>query len=174
MRLAASLERLSEHPLGEAIVSAAENKGLELMDVADFDAPSGLGVIGTVDGHRVRIGSSKFLVDAGIPIGDWGTRADGLRSAGATAVLIAVDNEIGGAIGIADPIRPTTPAAIQALVAQKLLVVMLTGDNRATAEAVAGKLGITEIEAEILPDQKAWVVERLRKQGRVVAMAGDG
>lgn len=174
LALAASLERLSEHPLGDAIVRAAEAKGLKLAEVADFDAPAGLGVTGSIEGKRVLIGSSKFLLDAGVPMDDWGQQADSLRSTGATAILVAVDNKVAGAIGIADPIRDTTPAALEALMAQGLQVVMLTGDNRVTAEAVARKLGIKQIEAEVLPDHKAAVVEKLRKQGRVVAMAGDG
>jgi Cu+-exporting ATPase len=174
LRLAASLERGSEHPLAAAIVAAAKEKGLTLADAADFDAPAGKGVIGKVDGRALAIGSGRFLAERGIDPGALAASADALRREGATVVFVAADGRPAGILGIADPVKETTPNAIHDLVAQGIRVVMLTGDNRTTAEAVAAKLGIKDVEAEVLPDHKAEAVARLKHEGRVVAMAGDG
>ncbi|MCL4765129.1 MAG: heavy metal translocating P-type ATPase [Hyphomicrobiaceae bacterium] len=174
LRLAASLERGSEHPLAAAIVAAAEERGLALSPVSDFDSPVGKGVIGTVDGRRIVIGSRRMMRDAGVESAALDTIAEELREDGASAVAMAVDGKPAGAIAIADPIKPTTPAAIRALQQAGIHVVMLTGDNATTARAVARKLGIDEVEAEVLPEEKSKVVEQLRGRGRVVAMAGDG
>jgi len=174
LRLAASLERASEHPLGAAIVAAAEKRGLGLSDIADFDSPTGKGVTGTVDGKRIRIGSASFLGEDGIDPQSAAEEADALRSDGATAIFISVDRELAGIIAISDPIKPTTPDAIAALHRDGVRIVMLTGDNRTTADAVAKSLGIDEVEAEVLPDRKSEIVARLKGEGHVVAMAGDG
>jgi P-type Cu+ transporter len=174
LRLAASLERSSQHPLGAAIVRAAKERGLPLADVQDFDAPAGKGVKGTVEDRKLIIGNLRILREAGIHVGGLGTEADGLRLEGATVVFVAVDGGAAGAIAIADPIKSTTPAAVTALRDAGIRVVMLTGDNATTAKAVAAKLGITEVEAEVLPEDKSRIVERLCSEGRVVAMAGDG
>jgi Cu+-exporting ATPase len=174
LRLAASLERSSEHPLAAAIVAAAKEKGLALADASDFDAPAGKGVVGSVLGRALTIGSASFLTEIGIDPKSLGSVADALRRDGATAVFVAVDGKPAGILGIADPVKATTPGAVRDLVAEGIRVVMLTGDNRTTAEAVAAKLGIKDVEAEVLPDRKADAVARLKLQGRVVAMAGDG
>jgi Cu+-exporting ATPase len=174
LRLAASVERGSEHPLGEAIVKAAEERGLGLADAYNFDAPAGKGVSGASDGRRVIIGNLRMMQEAGIDVGPTAAEADRLRSEGATAIFIAIDGSIAGVAGVADPIKATTPEALAALKADGIRVVMLTGDNAATAKAVARRLGIAEVEAEVLPADKSAVVEHLRKEGRVVAMAGDG
>jgi Cu+-exporting ATPase len=174
LRLAASVERGSQHPLGAAIVKAAEDRGLALADALDFEAPAGKGVSGTVDGRRVVIGNIRMMQEVGIEPGTLAAEAERLRDEGATAIYIAIDGRIACVAGIADPIKPTTPEALAALQADGIRVVMLTGDNAATANAVARMLGITEVEAEVLPEDKGKVVERLRKEGQVVAMAGDG
>jgi P-type Cu+ transporter len=174
LRLAASLERASEHPLAAAVVTAAEERKLRLGEAADFDSPAGKGVTGIVDGRKVALGNARFLAELGITTDALAADAEKLRLDGATAILVAVDGKAAGVIAIADPVKATTPAALQALRDAGLRIVMLTGDNRTTAEAVARKLGIAEIAAEVLPDQKAAVVEKLRREGRVVAMAGDG
>ncbi len=174
LRLAASLERSSEHPLASAVVAAAGEKGLALVDPTDFDAPAGKGVVGKVEGRAVAIGSAHFLGEIGIDASALAAEADALRREGATAVFVAVDGKPAGILGIADPIKATTPGAVRDLVAEGILVVMLTGDDRTTAEAVAAKLGIKDVEAEVLPDHKADAVARLKREGRVVAMAGDG
>ena len=174
LRLAAGLERGSEHPLAEAIVAAAGERGIELAEASDFDSPTGKGVTGTVDGRRIVIGNARFLTEEGVDVGALADRADALRGDGATAIFVGIDGEAAGIFAIADPVKPTTPEAIRALHGDGVRIVMLTGDNRTTAEAVARRLGIDEVEAEVLPDQKSAVVERLRREGRVVAMAGDG
>ena len=174
LRLAAAVERASEHPLAEAIVAAARQRGLSLPEVTDFDSPTGRGALGTVEGRHIVLGNARFLNEHGVASRAFAATAEEHRRNGATAIFVAVDGEIAGVIAIADPIKETTPAAVAALQAEGLRVVMLTGDNRTTAEAVAKRLGITEIEAEVLPHQKAAVVARLRAEGRVVAMAGDG
>jgi Cu+-exporting ATPase len=174
LRLAASLEQSSEHALAAAIVRAAADRGLTLARAEDFDAPAGKGVTGTIDGRRVDLGNATMMRTAGIDISSLETAADELRGDGATAIFAALDGKACGVIAIADPIKATTPNAVRALRDAGVRVVMLTGDNRRTAEAVARRLGIEEVEAEILPHDKGKVVERLRKEGRVVAMAGDG
>ncbi|RDD62050.1 heavy metal translocating P-type ATPase [Ferruginivarius sediminum] len=174
LRLAASLERGSEHPLAAAIVGAARERDLDLADAEDFDAPTGKGVTGTVDGRQVALGNTHLLKDLGIEAGDLGKRADELRGDGETVMFVAVDGKMAGLIGVADPIKETTPKAIEDLRNDGIRIVMLTGDNRRTAEAVARKLGIDEVEAEVLPQQKGEVVKKHRSEGRVVAMAGDG
>jgi Cu+-exporting ATPase len=174
LRLTASLERASEHPLGAAIVAAANKRGLNLSEPRDFDSPTGKGVIGTVEERRVLVGNAGFLAGGGIDTKALAAEADELRRDGATAIYVAIDGKPAGIIAIADPIKDTTPEAIAALHDAGVRIVMLTGDNRVTAEAVARKLGIDEVEAEVLPDRKSEIVARLRKEGRVVAMAGDG
>ena len=174
LRLAASVERASEHPLALAIVAAAEAQGLALAPVSDFDSPTGRGAQGTVDGRRVRLGNAKFLAEAGIDTAALDPAAEALRQDGATAIFMSLDDRVAGVIAIADPIKATTPEALQALRTEGIRVVMLTGDNRTTAQAVARKLGIDEVEAEVLPDQKSAVVKAHQAAGQVVAMAGDG
>lgn len=174
LRLVAGVERASEHPLATAIVNAATEAGLSIPDVADFDAPVGKGVIGTVEQRQVRVGSASFLTGEGLDPSALTTQADQLRADGATVIFAAMDDQVAGIIAIADPVKETTALAVQALRAEGIEVVMLTGDNRVTAQAVARRLGIDQVEAEVMPDHKADVVKRLRSQGRVVAMAGDG
>ncbi|MBP1778136.1 MAG: copper-translocating P-type ATPase [candidate division NC10 bacterium] len=174
LRLAASLERGSEHPLAGAILVAAQERQLALGEVQEFNAPTGKGVTGVVDGKRVALGNAKLVAELGIDSGALTQRAEALRAEGATVIMAAVDGRIAGLLAIADPIKASTPDAIRALQEDGIRVVMLTGDNRTTAKAVAAKLGITEVEAEILPENKGRVVKQLRDQGRVVAMAGDG
>jgi len=174
LRLAASVEAASEHPLALAIVSAARDRKLQLTPVQDFDSPTGKGVTGHVDGRRIAIGQNKWFADLRINTASLSAEADRLRGDGATVVFVAIDDTLAGLIAIADPIKAETAAALEALRAEKIRLVMLTGDNRITANAVAKKLGIDAVEAEILPDGKASVVEKLRREGRVVAMAGDG
>ena len=172
--LAASLERGSEHPLAEAVVRAASERGLTLSEAKDFDSPIGKGVVGTVEGRKIVIGKAGFLAEFGIESNEMETEADALRREGATAILVGVDGKFGGIIGIADPIKATTQEAIRALQEEGVKFVMMTGDNRVTAQSVAQRLGIDEVEAEVLPQDKASVVSRLRSEGRIVAMAGDG
>ncbi len=174
LRLAASIERASEHPLALAIVAAASDRGLELSEPQDVDSPVGKGVYGTVDGRAVAIGNTNFLKERGIDVSALEAQADALREDGATAIFVGVDGKAAGVIGIADPVKATTPQALAALKEAGLRIIMLTGDNRKTAEAVARKLGITDVEADVLPDRKAAVVTRLKAEGAVVAMAGDG
>lgn len=174
LRLTASLERSSEHPLAAAIVRSANERGLVLAPVENFDSPVGKGVTGSVDGRKLVIGNRTIMADAGIDTSNLDQAADDLRREGATAIFIAIDGKSAGILAIADPIKATTPAAITALKAAGIRVVMLTGDNATTAKAVAQKLGITDIEADVLPQDKGKVVERFRQQGRIVAMAGDG
>ncbi len=174
LRLAAAVEQASEHPLALAIVEAAKARNLVLAQVAEFDSPTGRGAIGTVDGKRIVLGNARFLTEQNIDTSSLASAADELRREGATAIFVGIDGQAGGAIAIADPVKPTTPEALDALRREGIRVVMLTGDNRTTAEAVARKLGIDEVEADVLPDQKSAVVARLKSEGRVVAMAGDG
>ncbi len=174
LRLAASLERASEHPLARAIVDAAAERKIAFAAVVGFDAPTGKGVVGAVEGRRLALGNARFLAELKISTAALEGEAESLRRDGATAVFLAVDGKVSGILAIADPVKSTTPAALQALTREGMRVVMLTGDNRTTAQAVARRLGITEVEAEVLPDQKSAVVEQLRREGRVVAMAGDG
>jgi Cu+-exporting ATPase len=163
LRLAASLERGSEHPLAATLVAAAEARGLTLAPVEDFQSAAGRGVAGVVEGKRLLVGNARFLKESGVDLGDF-----------KRPIMLAVDGKLVGTFTLEDPVKPTTPAALKALSDQGVRIVMLTGDNRKTAEAVASQLGITEVEAEVLPEHKSAVVEKLRREGRVVAMAGDG
>ncbi len=174
LRLTASLERSSEHPLAAAITRAANERGLTLGAVENFDSPVGKGVTGSVEGRKLVIGNQRIMTEASIDTAGLSGAADELRKDGATAIFVALDGKAAGIIAIADPIKATTPAAIAALTAAGIKVVTLTGDNRTTAEAVAAKLGIADVEAEVLPEDKGNIVARFRSQGRVVAMAGDG
>ncbi|KJK11526.1 haloacid dehalogenase [Terrabacter sp. 28] len=174
LRLAAAVERASEHPLGLAVVSAARDAALDLPEVTEFDAPSGKGVTGLVGGRRVLVGSKAFLTAEGVDTARLDDQADALRADGASAVYAAVDGRVAGVLAIADPVKETTPAALAALREDGIEVVMLTGDNAVTANAVARNLGIDRVEAEVLPEHKSDVVKELRSEGRVVAMAGDG
>ena len=174
LRLAASLERASEHPLGAAIVRAAQDRNLPLSDPADFDSPIGRGVLGQVEGRAVAVGSAAFLTDQGASASPLTQAAESHRQQGATVVFVAVDGALAGLIAIADPIKASAGPAIAALHAAGLRILMLTGDNEVTAQAVAGRLGIDEVRAEVSPQDKARIVAELRKAGRVVAMAGDG
>ncbi len=174
LKLAASVERSSEHPLGDAIVRAAEERNLALADVQEFDSPTGKGVTGKVDGKAVLLGNASFMTSSRIDARPLEEQAESLRGDGATVINIAVDGKLAGILAIADPVKPSTPEALKVLAAEGIKVIMLTGDNRTTANAVAARLGISEVEAEVLPDQKSAVVGRLQKQGRIVAMAGDG
>jgi Cu+-exporting ATPase len=174
LRLAASLERGSEHPLAAAIVKGAAERGVALADVADFASVTGKGVMGKVQGRAVALGNRALLADQGIDPGGLGERAEALRREGQTAMFVAVDGRAAGLVGVADPIKESTPEAIRALHAEGVRIVMLTGDSRTTAQAVARRLEIDDVIAEVLPDQKALVVKRLQGEGRVVAMAGDG
>lgn len=174
LRLAASLERGSEHPLADAIVRAAADRNLVLSQPAEFDSPVGKGVLGMVDGRRLVLGSGKFLAEQGIDTGALAPSAEAMRADGATVIFTGVDGKAAAILAIADPIKSTTPDAVRALQAEGVRLVMMTGDNRTTALAVARKLGIDEVEAEVLPQDKAAVVEKFRREGRRVAMAGDG
>jgi P-type Cu+ transporter len=174
LRLAASVEQASEHPLAAAIVAAAQARKLTLAPVSDFTSPTGKGAQGTAEGRRVVLGNAAFLGESRVDAAPLAAQAQELRAEGATAIFVAVDGRLAGVLGIADPVKATTPQALAALAAAGVRVIMLTGDHRATALAVARRLGISEVEAEVLPDRKSAVVERLRREGRVVAMAGDG
>jgi Cu+-exporting ATPase len=174
LRLAASVEKASEHPLGAAIVRAASERGLAAAPVDGFESPSGKGVVGVVEGRRVVLGNEGFLTTQSVDVVALAADAERMRADGATAIFMAVDGKAVAAIAIADPIKATTPEALKMLAQENVRVVMLTGDNRTTADAIAKKLGISEVKAEVLPDQKSAVVEQLRKEGRKVAMAGDG
>ncbi len=174
LRIAAAVERPSEHPLARAIVEAAAERGIPVPDVRGFNAPTGKGVVGMVERRRVALGSARHLAELGIATAELDVQAERQRQEGATAVFLAVDGRPSGVIAIADPVRESAMAAIKALTAAKIRIVMMTGDSATTAQAVARRLGISEVEAEVLPEQKAAAVERLRSTGRVVAMAGDG
>ena len=174
LRLAASVERGSEHPLASAIVKAAAEREIDLGPVRDFDSPAGKGVIGMVEDKRVALGSAKFLAELDIDTAPLAQEAERLRGDGATAIFLGLDGKLAGVIAIADPVKASTPAALKALSADGIRIVMLTGDNRTTALAVAWRLGIAEVEADVLPEQKSAVIEKLTREGRVVAMAGDG
>jgi Cu+-exporting ATPase len=170
----ASLEKSSEHPLAAAILSAAADRKVALQEITNFTSVTGKGVTGTIGGRQVAVGNAALLKDRGVASTELEARADTLRKDGATALFVAVDDKPAGIIAVADPIKATTMAALDALRSEGMRIVMLTGDNRTTAQAVAAKLGITEVEAEVLPDQKNAIVRRLKSEGRVVAMAGDG
>jgi P-type Cu+ transporter len=174
LRLAASVERASEHPLADAIVRAAKERNLELGKVEEFDSPTGKGATGRVGGQVILLGNSNFLASLGIETQPLNDQAERLRGDGATVVNIAVDGKLAGLFAIADPVKQSTPDALKALAAEGIKVIMLTGDNRTTANAIARQLGINDVEAEVLPDQKSAVVSKLQKAGRIVAMAGDG
>ena len=174
LRLAASVERASEHPLAFAILNAAKDESIELRDVQNFDSPVGKGALGTVDGRRIVIGNAVIMQQSSIDIRMLEAEARTQRERGATAIYVAVDGRAAGIIAIADPIKPSAQDAIRQLRDDGLRIVMLTGDNVTTAQAVAKTLGITEVEADVLPERKGDVVARLRSEGRVVAMAGDG
>jgi P-type Cu+ transporter len=174
VRLAASVERGSEHPLAAAIVAAAGERNIALSPLAGFDAPAGKGAAGTVEQRRVALGNAGYLGELGIAADPLQSEAERLRADGATVVFVAVDGKLAGLLAVADPIKPTTRTALEALKAQNIAIVMLTGDSTTTARAVAKKLGIADVEAEVLPARKSAVIEALRRAGRVVAMAGDG
>jgi Cu+-exporting ATPase len=174
LRMAASLERGSEHPLAAAIVDGAAARGLVLASPEAFESRTGRGVVGRVDGRPAALGNLALLDEIGVAVGDAAARAETMRREGQTAVFVAVDGALAGIVSVADPIKETTPEAIAQLHAEGLRLVMLTGDSRTTAEAVARRLGIDDVIPEVLPDQKAAVIERLQREGRVVAMAGDG
>ena len=174
LRMAASLERASEHPLAEAIVNGAKEKGVELIKTDNFQSITGMGVTGEVDGHAVAVGTIKLLESFNIPTGTLVQQAEAQRSDGKTVMLIAIDGKAAGLIAVADPIKESTPEAIRDLHAEGIEVVMLTGDNLITAQAVANKLQIDHMHADVLPDQKARIIKELQAKGRIVAMAGDG
>jgi Cu+-exporting ATPase len=174
LQLAASIERASEHPLAAAIVAAAAERNIAPLRVIGFDSMSGKGVLGMVESRRVALGDAKFLAELGIAADVLHDEAERLRGDGATVVFAAVDGKPAGLIAIADPIKPTTQSALEELKARGIAIVMLTGDSRTTALAIAGRLGITDVEAGVLPERKSAVIEGLRRTGRVVAMAGDG
>jgi Cu+-exporting ATPase len=173
LRLAASLEKASEHPLALAIVAAAHERGLNMSTVTEFNSPTGKGVVGVVDAQRLALGNANFLRELHIQPGELEQDAERFRHDGATAIFLGVDGRLAAVIAIADPVKATTSDALNALAKEGVRVVMLTGDNRTTAQAVARRLGIAEVEAEVLPDQKSAVVEKLQREGSV-AMAGDG
>jgi Cu+-exporting ATPase len=174
IRLAASVERASEHPLAAAVLTAAAARNIAPAPVTGFAAPSGKGALGTVEGRSVTLGTAKFLGQRGVDVAPLQSEAERLRADGATIVFAAIDSKLAGLLAIADPIKPTTAAALAALKADNIAIVMLTGDSATTAQAVAKKLGIADVEAEVLPERKNAVIEELRRAGRVVAMAGDG
>ena len=174
LRLAASLERASEHPLAAAIVHAAEERKLTLAEPADFRSVTGQGVLGRIEGRMVALGNARLMEAQAASLGALDAAADGLRATGATALFVAVDGRAAGVLAVADPIKASTRAALAALRADGIRIVMLTGDNRRTAEAVAAQLGISDVRADVLPDRKHAIVRELRAEGRVVAMVGDG
>lgn len=174
LRLAAAVEAASEHPLAQAIVAAAEARHIRPPQVTAFLSPTGKGARGIVEGRRIVLGNAAFLGEEGIDTSSLSDQADSLRHDGATAIYVGVDGRAAGVFAIADPVKQTTPDALTALHADGIRIVMLTGDNRTTAEAVARRIGIDEVEADVLPDRKAEIVQRLKAEGRVVAMAGDG
>jgi len=174
LRLAGSLERGSEHPLAAAMVNGAEQRGVQLVNAESFEYSAGKGVVGNVDGRKVALGNKRLLEELGVNLGELNERAESLRREGQTVMFVAIDGAIAGLVGVADPIKRTSPEAIRQLHNEGIRIVMLTGDNRVTAEAVARKLGIDEVVPEVLPDQKADVVKKFQGEGRTVAMAGDG
>lgn len=174
LRLAASVEQASEHPLAAAIVAKAREAKLAIPRVEEFDSPSGKGALGMVEGKKILLGNQAIMAEQGVDVSSLAEKADELRRDGTTAIFAAIDGRVAGIFAIADPVKQTTPAALKALAAEGIRIVMLTGDNHTTAEAVARRLGIKEVEAEILPDQKSAVIAKLKSEGRIVAMAGDG
>ncbi|MEK9706432.1 MAG: copper-translocating P-type ATPase, partial [Alphaproteobacteria bacterium] len=174
LALAAGLEQASEHPLAAAITVAAKERGLSPLDVSGFEAVTGMGVTGTVEGRAVALGNTKLFEKLGLDLADWSTRADALRKDGEAVMLVAVDGRMVGLISVSDPVKATTPDALRALAEEGVRVVMVTGDNSTTAQAVAKRLGIEDVEADVLPEDKEGVVRRYQEQGHRVAMAGDG
>jgi Cu+-exporting ATPase len=174
LRLAASLERSSEHPLAAAIVKGAQERGVELVEAQGFQGMTGKGVRGTIDGRTVALGNRALMDDLVVELGPFAAKAEALRADGQTVMFVAVDGKIAGLLGVADPVKESTPEAIRVLHREGIRIVMLTGDSRTTAQAVARRLGIDDVIAEVLPDQKVDVVNRLQAEGRFVAMAGDG
>jgi len=174
LRLAASVERASEHPLAAAILAAAAERGADLAEVRDFHSTPGGGVTGNADGHAVALGSQSFLTELGVTSAWLEEEAERLRRDGSTVIFTAIDGKFAGLLAIADPIKPSASMALEMLRAEGLRIVMLTGDNQTTADAVARRLEISDVEAELRPEQKNRVVRELRRQGRTVAMAGDG
>jgi Cu+-exporting ATPase len=174
LRLAASLERGSEHPLAAAIVAGANERGITLAEAQDFRSITGKGVIGTVDGQPVALGNRALLEELHIDVGDLFGRAEELRRHGQTVMFVAVSGKAIGLVGVADPIKESAVEAIDLLHRDGMRLMMLTGDSRTTAEAVARRLGLDAVEAEVLPEQKGEIVKRLQAEGRIVAMAGDG
>ena len=174
LRLAASLERGSEHPLAEAIVRGAEERGVEMVEAGEFEAVTGQGVRGIVDGKPVALGNIRLLTDMGLDVGALTARADARRDEGETVMFVVVDGAVAGMVAVADPVKETTPAALKALHELGFRIIMATGDNERTAKAVAARLGIDEIRADVLPQDKARIIAELQAAGRKVAMAGDG
>jgi P-type Cu+ transporter len=174
LRVAAALEKASEHPLAAAIVAGARERGISTAAAAEFNSITGQGVEGTVDGQRVLLGNRRLLEGAGIDVAEADPRADALRSEGQTVMYVAMGGRLAGLLGVADPVKSSTPEALDLLKQEGIRVVMVTGDNRLTADAVARKVGIDEVVAEVLPHQKVEQIERLQAMGRFVAMAGDG
>ena len=174
LRLAASVERASEHPLADAVVRAAKERNIDLGKVEEFNSPTGKGATGRVDGKAIVLGNANFLQSLGIDAQSLNDQGERLRGDGATVINMAVDGKLAGLFAIADPVKASTPDALRALAAEGIKVIMLTGDNRTTANAVARSLGIADVEAEVLPEQKSAVVAKLQQSGRIVAMAGDG
>jgi Cu+-exporting ATPase len=174
LRLAGTLERGSEHPLAAAIVQGAKDRQVALSDAGTFESVTGKGVTGRVDGREVALGNRALMEQVGVPVGEVEARADALRGEGQTVMYVAVDRRPAGLLGVADPIKGSSPEAVEALHRDGVRLVMLTGDNAATAAAVARQLGIDDVMAEVLPEQKVEKIKQLQAQGRVVAMAGDG
>jgi Cu+-exporting ATPase len=174
LRFAATLEKSSEHPLASAIVAGSVERGISVADAARFESITGKGVKGEIDGQQVAVGNQSLLDELRLDAGELTEKAETLRTNGQTIMFVTVDQQPAGLIGVADPIKETTPDAVKQLHAEGIRIVMLTGDSRTTAEAVARKLGIDEVVAELLPDQKVDVVRRFQDAGRIVAMAGDG
>jgi Cu+-exporting ATPase len=174
LRVSGSLEHVSEHPLAGAIVAGARDRKVELADVQDFESVTGMGVTGRVDGHAVAVGNLHHLQALGIDPGSLADKADALRRSGQTVVFVAIDGKASGLVGVADPVKSTAAEAIHALHREGITLVMVTGDNRTTADAVARAVGIDQVEADVLPEQKAAVVKSLQARGERVAMAGDG
>jgi Cu+-exporting ATPase len=174
LHFGASIERGSEHPLASAIVKGAEDRGISLSNVEGFESVTGKGVMGSIEGHKIALGSRRLLEEIGVEQGELSQKAEAMRAEGQTVIFIAIDGKAAGLLCVADPIKDTTPEAIKALHKENVRVVMLTGDNRTTAEAVSKKLGLDDVIAEVLPNQKAEIVKKLQDEGRIVAMAGDG
>ena len=174
LTLAASLERASEHPLAAAIVAAAKERGLDAVEPRDFASVTGQGVSGTIAGRRVALGNARMMQAQGIDIAALAAEADAMRAGGATVLFIGVDGQSGGAIAVADPVKASTPTALETLRQEGIRILMLTGDNATTAQAIARRLGIADVEAEVMPQDKHRIVRGLRAKGEVVAMAGDG